>query len=89
MVSIHIDRSFIGGEKYRFFGIYRYFSVGIPVFGKVQYRFCLSATPDSEKFAKNREEDGKNQEKSGKNQEKLGKKEEKSGSFFHFAPLDR
>ena len=32
---------FIGGEKYRYFGIYRYFSVGIPVFGKVQYRFCL------------------------------------------------
>ena len=41
MVSIHIDRSFIGGEKYRYFGIYQYFSVGIPVFGKVQYRFCL------------------------------------------------
>ena len=41
MVSIHVDRSFIGGEKYRYFGIYRYFSVGIPVFGKVQYRFYL------------------------------------------------
>ena len=45
-----------------------------------------STTPDSDKFAKNREKEGENQEKSGKirknrgkNQEKSGKKEEKSG----------
>ena len=37
-----------------------------------------SATPDSEKFAKNREKSGKKR-KIGKNQEKLGEKEEKSG----------
>ena len=33
-----------------------------------------SATPDSEKFAKNRGKSEKNQEKSGKYQEKSGKK---------------
>ena len=41
MVSIHIDSLFIGGENTGFFGIYRYFSVGIPVCGKVQCRFYL------------------------------------------------
>ena len=34
-----------------------------------------SATPDSEKFAKNREKEGKNQEKSGK------KRKNREGSF--------
>ena len=47
-----------------------------------------SATPDSEKIAKNRKKSGKNQEKSGK-KGKIGKKRQKSGSFFHFAPPDR
>ena len=41
--------------------------------------------PDSEKFAKNREEKGQNREKRGK----IGKKRQKSGGFFHFAPPDR
>ena len=47
-----------------------------------------SATPDSEKFAKNREKEGKimkNREKRGR----IGKKRQKSGRFFHFAPPDR
>ena len=47
-----------------------------------------SATPDSKKFAKNREKEGENQEKSGK-ERKIGKKRQKSGRFFHFAPPDR
>ena len=47
-----------------------------------------SATPDSEKFAKNLEKEGKNQEKSGK-RGRIGKKRQKSGRFFHFAPPDR
>ena len=37
-----------------------------------------SATPDSEKFSKNREKEGESQEK-----------EEKSGRFFHFVPPDK
>ena len=47
-----------------------------------------SATPDSEKFAKNR----KKEEKIRKYREKrgrIGKKRKKSGTFFHFAPPDR
>ena len=44
-----------------------------------------SATPDSKKFAKNREKEGENWEKRGK----LGRKRQKSGRFFHFAPPDR
>ena len=40
-----------------------------------------SATPDSEKFAKNREQEGK--------KGKIGKKRQKSGRFFHIAPPDR
>ena len=54
-----------------------------------------SATPDSEKFAKNWEKSGKkrkNREKSGKKQgkkRKNGKKRQKSGRFFHLAPPDR
>ena len=43
-----------------------------------------SATPDSEKFVKNREKRGKS-EKRGK----IGKKRQKSGRFFQFAPPDR
>ena len=51
-----------------------------------------SATPDSEKIAKNWE---KNQEKLGKKRKnweekaKIRKKRQKSGRFFHFAPPDR
>ena len=53
-----------------------------------------SATPDSEKFAKNRVKEGKNQEKSGEKEKsrkrgKIGKKRQKSESFFHFPPPDR
>ena len=44
-----------------------------------------SATPDSEKFAKNWEKEGKNQEKRGK----IRKKRQKLGRVFHFAPPDR
>ena len=40
-----------------------------------------SATPDSEKFAKNLEKSGK--------RGRVGKKRQKSGRFFHFAPPDR
>ena len=41
-----------------------------------------SATPDSEKFAKNRE-------KSGKKRKDWEEKKQKSGRFFHFAPPNR
>ena len=41
-----------------------------------------SATPDSEKFAKNLEKEGKNQEKSGKREEESGRKGKNlEGSF--------
>ena len=43
-----------------------------------------SATPDSEKNAKNWEKEGENQEK----REEIRKKRRKSGRFFHFAPPD-
>ena len=46
-----------------------------------------SATPDSEKFAQNREKEGGNQEKSEK-RGKIGKKTQKSRRFLHFAPPD-
>ena len=47
-----------------------------------------SATPDSEKFAKNLEKEGKSW-KIGEKRGRIGKKRQKSGRFFHFAPRDR
>ena len=47
-----------------------------------------SATPDSKKFAKNREKEEKIRKNRGK-RGKTGKKRQKSGSFFQFAPPDR
>ena len=48
----------------------------------------LSATPDSEKYAKSQEKEGRKRNNRGK-AEKLGKKRQKLASFFHFAPPDR
>ena len=42
-----------------------------------------SATPDSEKIAKNQEKEGENREK----RRKIGKKRQKSGMFFHLPLL--
>ena len=44
-----------------------------------------SATPDSEKFAKNWEKSGK----IGEKRRRIGKKRQKSGRFFHFVPPAR